>query len=171
MANPLKSRLTGPKSPNLKRLVIGLCSAIVLCIVSVVGVWAFALWGGGGEPATLLVATQMTREFVQAIHDQKIDVAHSMLSENFSPKISKEQLAALIEQDEEIFNTYQELDICEWGFYVSNGRVITTTGLLYYENGVIVVEISLHKDADAVWRVQGFRFRSDITPTPFGLYT
>jgi len=42
-------------------------------------------------------------------------------------------------------------------------------GLLYYEDGVIVTQISLHKDSDTVWRIQGFRFMPDLEPEPFGL--
>jgi hypothetical protein len=131
-------------------------------------VFAFSLWGGGGEPATLAVAERVDQEFLQAIHNQQIDVAHAMLSEKFIPQISKEQFAKLIKQDEKIFSTYKKFDVCDWGFFVSDGRVITSSGLLYYEGGAIVVETSLHKDSDSVWRVQGFQFKSDIDPKPYG---
>jgi len=169
MNSMLTSQSSKPKSTRLKKLVIGSCGVIALSIVVVAGLLAFALWGGGGEPATLNIAIRVTREFVQAIHDQQIDTAYSMLSEKFSPQITKEQFAALIQQDEDIFNTYRELNICDWGFFISDGRVITTSGLLYYGGAAIVVEISLHKDSDTIWRIQGFQFRSDINPTPFGL--
>jgi hypothetical protein len=92
-----------------------------------------------------------------------------MLSEKFFPPISPEQFAALIEQDEDIFNTYQKLEICEWGIYMNNGYIIDTSGLLFYGDGVVVVQISLHKDSDSIWRIQGFYFRLDVTPTAYGL--
>jgi hypothetical protein len=162
------SQTEKPKSPPWKKIAIGGCSVIVLCLLLGFGIYAFALWGGGGEPATLIVAERVDQEFLQAIHNRQIDTAYAMLSEKFTPKISKEQLAELIQQDEKIFSSYKKFDVCDWEFYISNGRVITSSGLLYYEGGVIVVETALHKDSDSVWRVQGFQFRSDIAPKPFG---
>lgn len=157
-----------PRSSFWKKIALAGCSVILLSFLGAIGLFVFALWGGGGEPATLTVTTRVDQEFVQAIHDQKTDVAYAMLSEKFSPKISKEQFAALLQNDQKIFSTYKKLDVCDWGFFISDGRVITSSGLLYYEGGVIVVEISLHKDADSIWRVQGFKFRPDVTPKPFG---
>jgi hypothetical protein len=92
-----------------------------------------------------------------------------MLSEKFIPPVTKDQFMALIQQDEKKFRTYQKLEICDWGFFVSDGQVIDTQGLFYYDNKAIVVQISLHKDSDSIWRIQGFNFRTDINPTPFGL--
>ena len=169
MDNQPISQTAKLKPSPWKKIAIGGCGAIVLCLLLGFGVFAFFLWGGGGEPATLAVPERVDREFLQAIHDQQIDTAHSMLSEKFSPQISKEQFAALIQKDEAIFSTYKKFDVCDWGFFISGGRVITSSGLLYYGGGIIVVEISLHKDADSVWRVQGFRFRSAVDAKPFGL--
>lgn len=169
MDNQPESQTNKPKSLLWKTIAIGGCGAIVLCLLCGFGLFAFALWGGGGEPATLAVAESVDQEFLQSIHDERIDIAHAMLSEKFSPQISKEQFAELIQKDEKIFSTYKKFDVCDWSFYISDGRVITSSGLLYYEGGVIVVEISLHKDSDSVWRIQGFRFRSDVNPEPFGL--
>jgi hypothetical protein len=152
-----------------KRVAIGGCFVIALCLLSIIGLFLFALRGGGGEPASLAVPVRVNREFVQAIHNQQIDVAYTMLSEKFSPKISKEQFALLTQKDQKIFSAYKKLDVCDWGFFISDGRVITSSSLLYYEGGVIVVEVSLHKDADSVWRVQGFRFRPDVSDKTFGL--
>ncbi len=152
-----------------KRVVIIFSSMFLLSCFICAGVFVFALWGGGGEPATLRVATRVSQEFVEDIHNEQIGVAYSMISEKFSPPISKDQFAILVHQDERIFKTYQTLEICDWGFFISDGRVIDTSGLLYYEDEVIVVQISLHKDSDTVWRIQGFRFRPDINPKPFGL--
>lgn len=168
MNNQPSAEFAKPKSSHWKKIGIGGCSVTVLCVLGFLALLAFVLWGGGGEPATLDVATRVPREFVQAIHDQQIDKAYAMLSEKFSPQVSKEQLEALIERDERIFSTYKKFDVCDWGFFISDGRVITTSGLLYYEDGAIAVEVSLHKDSDTVWRVQGFQFRSDISPEPFG---
>lgn len=107
MNSILTSQSSKPKLTRLKKLAIGSCGVIVFSILVVAGLLAFALWGGGGEPATLNIAIRVTREFVQAIHNQQIDTAYSMLSEKFSPQITKEQLATLIQQDEDIFNTYR----------------------------------------------------------------
>jgi hypothetical protein len=155
--------------PSTTKVVIILSGTLFSLCFLCVGIFAFVLWGGGGEPANLGVATRVSQKFVGYIHNGQIELAHSMLSEKFSPPVSKDQFAALIQQDERIFRTYQRLEICDWVFFISAGRVIDTSGLLYYEDGVIVIQISLHKDSDAVWRVQGFRFRSDIDPKPFGL--
>ncbi len=168
MENQPTPQTEKPKSSLWKKIAIGGCSVIVLCLLLGFGVFAFSLWGGGGEPATLAVPERVDQEFLQAIHDQQIDVAHAMLSEKFVPQISKEQFAELIQTDEKIFSTYKKFDVCDWGFFVSDGRVITSSGLLYYEDGVIVVEMSLHKDSDSIWRVQGFQFRSDIDQKPYG---
>ncbi len=152
-----------------KKTVIIFSSLILLFCFVCVSIVMFALWGGGGEPATLDVAARVSQEFVEHIHNGQLEVAHSMISEKFSPPITKDQFAALIEQDERIFNTYQKLEICDWGFFISDGRVIDANGLPYYQSEAIVVQISLHKDTDAVWRIQGFRFRPDIEPVPFAL--
>ncbi|WKZ50321.1 MAG: hypothetical protein QY329_12745 [Anaerolineales bacterium] len=154
--------------PKIKIIYI-VISVIVLCFSLGAGVFAFALFGGGGESANLGVTTRVSQEFVGHVHNGQIELAHSMLSEKFSPPITKEQFEELIRQDERIFKTYQNLEICDWGFFISDGRVIDASGLLYYEDGVIAFQISLHKDSDTVWRVQGFRFRSDVEPKPFGL--
>lgn len=156
------------KQPIIKIALFLGCAILLACFIFV-SFFVFALWGGGGEPATLAVAMRVDQEFLQAIHNQKIDIAHEMLSEKFSPQISKEQLFALIQKDERIFSQYKRFDVCDWGVFISDGRVITSSGLLYYEGGVIVVEISLHKDSDHIWRIQGFNFKADISPSPFGL--
>lgn len=144
-------------------------SVIVLCFSLGVGVFACVLFGEGGEPANLGVTTRVSQEFVGHIHKGQIELAHFMLSEKFSPPITKEQFEELVRQDEKIFKTYQTLEVCDWGFFISDGRVIDASGLLHYEDGVIAFQISLHKDSDTVWRVQGFRFRPDVEPKPFGL--
>ena len=164
------ARYSGMKlKPSTVKIVLVISATVFLLLCVGTGIFTFALWGGGGEPANLDVATHVSQEFVEYIHNGQIEVAHSMLSEKFSPPVTKEQFAALIQQDEEIFNTYQKLKICDWGFFISDGRVIDASGLLYYEDGVIMFQISLHKDSDTVWRVQGFRFRPDVEPKPFGL--
>lgn len=156
------------KQPIIKVFFFLGCATLLACFIFLF-FFVFALWGGGGEPATLSVATRVDQEFLQSIRNQQIDIAHEMLSEKFRPQISKEQLSALIQKDESIFSKYQKFDVCDWGFFISDGRVITSSGLLYYEGGMIVVEISLRKDSDYVWRVQGFRFVSNVDPKPFGL--
>lgn len=166
------SRLTNPHLNKLqarwKKLVIGGCCAVGLCTLGMLALYVLIFWGKDGEPANLAVATRVSQQFVQAIHDQQIETAYGMLSEKFSPPITLEQFEMLIRQDEMIFLTFERLMVCDWGFYISDGRVMTTSSLLQYEDGVIVVEISLHKDSDSIWRVQGFRFRPDIPPQPFG---
>ena len=152
-----------------KKVFIILGGAFLLFLVLCLGIVLFALWGGGGEPATLNVATRVSQEFIEHIHNEQTELAYSMLSEKFSPYITIDQFEELIHQDENIFRTYRKLDICDWGFYISDGRVLDASGLLSYEDGAIVVQLSLHKDEDAVWRIQGFRFRPDIEPKPFGL--
>lgn len=155
--------------PLSKRVVITFSSMLILLCFVCGGIFVFALWGGGGEPATLNTATRVSQEFIKYIHNGEIELAHSMISEQFRPPITKDQFAELVHHDERIFKTYQRYDICDWGFYISNGRVIDVSGLLYYEGGVILTQISLHKDSDTVWRIQGFRFRPDVGPEPFGL--
>ncbi len=152
-----------------KKIIIIFGGVFLLSCFVCAGIFAFALWGGGGEPATLDVATRVSREFIGHIHNEQIELAYSMISEKFSPPVSKDQFAVLVHQDQRIFETYQKLEICDWGFFISDGRVIDTSGLLYYEDGVIVFQMSLHKDSDTVWRIQGFRFRPNIEPKPFGL--
>src|SRR5436190_1113767 len=147
MDNQPIAQTVKPKSSLLKKISIGGCGVIVLCLLLGFSVFAFALYGGGGEPATFAVPARIDEEFFQAIHNQQLDVAQAMLSEKFSSKISKEQFAQLIQKDEKIFSTYKKFDVCDWGFFISDGRVITSSGLLSYEGGVIVVEISLHKDS------------------------
>lgn len=154
---------------SAKKAFFILGSAVFLLFIMCLGLILFVLWGGGGEPATLSVAARVSQEFLEHIHNGEIDLAHSMISENFKPSLTKDQLEVLIRQDERIFKTYQRYDVCDWGFFISDGRVIDVSGLFYYEDGVIVTQLSLHKDADAIWRIQGFRFRSDLPPEPFGL--
>jgi len=168
MTSQSNSPSSKPK-PSKRWVILGGCAVFIGGAVIIVGLLAFLLWGGGGEPATLSVPIRVDSEFLQAIHDQDIDLVYGLISENFKPPISKDQLVPLIQQDQKIWDNYQRFDVCEWGFFLSDGRVITSSGLLYYTGGAIVAEISLHKDSDSVWRVQGFRFRPDISPKPYGL--
>lgn len=155
--------------PLSKKVIVIFSSLILLVCFICTGMFIYALWGGGGEPATLNVATRVSQEFIEYIHNGQIELAHSMISEKFDPPVTEDEFAALVRQDERIFKTYQKFEVCDWGFFISDGRVIDVSGLLYYEDGVVAVQISLHKDSDAVWRIQGFRFRPDIDPKPFGL--
>ena len=149
-----------------KSLLVGFI-VVFLCIAS--GIFSFLLLNGKGEPANLITATNVTQRFLKAIHSGDMELAHSMLSERFNPPVTVGQFTELIQRDQDIFSTYHNLEICNWGLFVSNGYIIDTSGLLYYGSGIIVVQISLHKDSDLIWRIQGFNFRSDINPTPFGL--
>ena len=144
-----------------KKVFILLGSSILLFLVLCLGIVLFTLWGGGGEPATLSVAMRVSQVFIEHLHRGQTDIAYSMLSEKFSPRITLEEFSKLVQQDDRIFKTHQNFEICEWSFFISNGRVINTDGLLFYEDGVIRVQIYLHKDSDTIWRIQGFRFRSD----------
>lgn len=154
---------------NIKRLTFAGLTLILLCAIALVGIFAFSILTRSGEPANLITAKQVTQKFLESIHGGDIGLAHLMLSENFSPSISVEQFAELVHQDEEIFSAYESWEICDWGLFVGDGYVIDTSGLLYYGNRKIVTQISLHKDSDSVWRIQGFRFRSDVEPVEFGL--
>jgi hypothetical protein len=156
------------RHPMLNKLLLAGCSIIFLFIV-VLGIFAFLSFNGKGEPPNLITAMHVTQEFLESIHIGDIELAHSMLSEKFSPPVSVEQFAMLIRQDENIFHTYLNWKICDWDLFISDGYVIDTTGLLYYDSSKIIVQISLHKDSDSAWRIQGFKFRADVTPTPFGL--
>jgi hypothetical protein len=150
---------------NKPKILIG-CSVVFVCILTLIALsWIVHV----REGVNLVNATKVDREFIENIHDLEIDRAYLMLSEKIYPFITKEQFSALIYQDEHIFKEYDNLEICDWGVYIDNGLVIDTTGLLYYNSKAIVVQISLHKDSDSVWRVQGFRFSSDISAEPFGL--
>ena len=154
---------------SAKKTFFILGCAVFLLFIMCLGLIFFVLWGGGGEPATLNVATRVSQEFLEYIHNENITLAHSMISEKFKPPLTKDQFEALIRQDERIFRTYQRYDVCDWEFFISDGRIIGVSGLLYYEDGVILTQISLHKDSDAIWRIQGFRFRADTPPIPYGL--
>ena len=67
-----------PLSKKIGMIVSGLL--ILLCF-GCAGILVFALWGGGGEPATLNVAAQVSREFIEYIHSGEIELAYSMISE------------------------------------------------------------------------------------------
>ena len=121
-----------PRLSLWKKIAIGIGGGIVLCAICGFGIYAFSLWGGGGKPATLGVAIDVDQAFVQAIHDQRYETAYAMLSEVFVPQISIDQFTKLIQRDGLIFSTFQRLDVCDWGFFISNGRVIDSSGLLYY---------------------------------------
>jgi hypothetical protein len=143
--------------------------AIILCVVAILASFAFLIMNGKGEPANLKTAQRVTREFLESIHTGDIELAHSMLSEKFSPSITVDQFGILIHRDNNVFGTYRKWEICDWGFFMSDGYVIDTSGFLYYEGARIVTKISLHKDSDSIWRIQGLNLRPDITPTPFGM--
>jgi hypothetical protein len=150
-----------------KRILFAGCLTIILC-GSLVSIFA-SIWWRAMRDVNLNTATQVTQEFVENIYHGNIELAYSMLSERFSPPISQDQFSELLQEDHTIFSTYEKLEICDWGVFIDDGYVIDTSGLLYFQGRPIVVLISLHKDSDAVWRIQGFRFRPDIDPVPFGL--
>jgi hypothetical protein len=151
-----------------KTLIVGFL-VICLCVLTLYGVSTFLIRDRNGDPANLNTAARITQEFLASIHDRDIKSAHSMLSEKFYPPVTEGQFAELLHKDENIFHAYTNWEICDWGIFISDGPVIDTEGLLYYDGRKIVVQISLHKDSDSIWRIQGFRFRPDIEPVPFGL--
>jgi hypothetical protein len=85
------------------------------------------------------------------------------------PRPTIQQFEDLIRKDESIFAAYETLDVCDWGLFWQNGLVIDEQILLHYERTAILVRVSLHKDSDAVWRIQGFYFDAAADTAPFGL--
>ncbi len=150
------------------KTILGIgCGVGVLLIAGCIAAWFLMLRGGGGEPASLNVAERVTKEFVQALHEGNVDAAHQMLSEKVRSKITKEGISTFIERDET--RTFQSLDACDWGFFVTgDGNIVSAKGLLHHEDGDIVFESNLLKDSDSVWRIYGFFLKTDIEPKPFG---
>jgi hypothetical protein len=117
----------------------------------------------------LNAATSAAQSFLQHIHSGDIDAAYTMLSEMFQPQITRDQFVGLVQQDKLVFSTYRQFRVCEWGLYMDKGMVVDLHGLVDYDNGALVTQITLHRDSDAVWRVQGFRLDSSAIPRPFGI--
>ena len=122
-----------------------------------------------GEPANLDTIRRVTEKFLKDIHTGDIESARSMLSEKFSPPVTTSQFSELVKQDKEIFDTLGEIAVCEWGFFIDDGYVLDSTILIYYSNNRrIMAQISLHKDSDNVWRIQGFHFKPGVDPNAYG---
>lgn len=112
---------------------------ICLCVITLNGVSAFLAQDRNGDPANLNTAARVTQEFLESIHERDIKSAHSMLSEKFYPPVTEDQFAELLYKDENIFHAYTNWEICDWGIFISDGPVIDTEGLLYYDGRKIVV--------------------------------
>ncbi len=160
---------SGVRQPSrLKKWLLVIGGSILFLFLCVISAAAFALWGGGGEPATLAVAIRVNTEFIEALHNEEYDTAYGMLSEKF-PQISQDKFIEVVQLDQEIFSSYKRLSVCQWEFWISDGRVVSSSAILYYGSKAIVVQSSLHKDSDTIWRVQGFQFRPDLDPVPWRL--
>jgi hypothetical protein len=160
-----------PKGSRVKWLLAGGCSTVLLLIVGCIAVWFLMFRGRGGELATASVAERITKEFVQALHDRDLEAAHQTFSEKVRSEITTEDISLLLENNENraVFVTYQNLEVCDWGFFMSDdGRVISAKGLIHYSGGDLVFESDLCKDSDTVWRIYGFWLKPEIEPEPFG---
>jgi hypothetical protein len=152
------------------RVLTYLVVFIVLCILAITTSVAIRLLNQRGEPANPNTIRHVSEKFLEAIHTGDIESAHSMLSEKFSPSITTSQFSELVMQDKEIFDTFVGMEMCEWGVFIEDGYVLDSTMLIYYGNNRrIMAQISLHKDSDNVWRIQGFRFKPDVDASPYGL--
>jgi len=162
---------TQPKVSRWRWFLIGGCGAILLILATCISVYFLMLGGRGGEPASANVAERVTKEFIQTLHDGDIEAAHRMFSEKIRPTTAIDDIIRFVRMDDNrvIFETYQSLQVCDWGFFITDdGRLISAKGLLHYESGDIVFESDSRQDSDGVWRVYGFWLEQEVEPKPFG---
>jgi hypothetical protein len=160
-----------PKISRPEWFLAGGCGVVLLLIAGCVTVWFFVFQGGGGEAASASVAERATKEFVQTLHDGDMEAGHRMLSEKIRSTTSTDDIAGIVRMDDNrvIFETYQSLQVCDWGLFMTgDGRFLSAKGLLHYEGGNIVFESNLHQDSNGVWRIYWFGLRREIDPKPFG---
>jgi len=168
MSNFIGNRSAGISRMAQRRGTIGCVIVIVLIVI------CFACYsvvqGPVGTAPDIRRAGRITREFIEALQNERINTAYKLLSEEVRTQYTQDDLVSMAA--EKSIQGYQDLEVCRIlvraEIIGNKENVVTASGLYEYEDSVVVFESNLHQDSDGAWRLAGFHLKPDVEPTPFG---
>jgi hypothetical protein len=130
-----------------------------------VGIWRLVIYPLQEKAPNVELAEEITRAYVEALHNEEVTVAYGLLSEEIRSHQSREAFAASLKEGANFWiEKYQALEVCEFQFG-SPGNV-TAIGLLHYAGGDVYFVSNLVEDADDVLGVYRFYTDTEVELTP-----
>ena len=156
------------KSVPMKKFSKAVCCGIVLLVVLIgANTWWCAIRGVEDKVADINMAEEVTKSYVQALHNGKVRAAYRLLAEQIRSRQSPEEYANSLKTDpnSRVIEKYESLEICEYQF--EDKGWVTAIGLLQYEGGDIYFVSSLVEDSNKALGVYKFHTDSEVDPKPW----
>jgi hypothetical protein len=161
-----KSSNSASKVSNRKLVVVS-CGVVLFVVLIGAGVWWWAIRGVEDKVANVEMAEEVTRSYVEALHNGKVGSAYGLLAEEVRSRQSQEEYASFLKADPNsgVIEKYEGLEICEYQF--GDKGMVTAIGLLHYEGGDIYFVSNLVEGSDKAWGIYKFYTDSEVEPKPW----
>ena len=140
---------------------------MLLVVLIGAGVWWWTIHGAGDKVTNVEMAGEVTRSYVEALHNGDVGSAYRLLAEEVRSRQSQEEYASSLKADPNygIIEKYEGLEICEYQF--GDKGLVTAIGLLRYKDGDIYFVSNLVEDSDDAWGIYKFYTNSEVEPKPW----
>ncbi len=114
--------------------------------------------------ANVEMAEEVTRSYVEALHNGEVGSAYRLLAEEVRSRQSQEEYASFLKADPNsgVIEKYEGLEICEYQF--GDKGLVTAIGLLHYEGGDIYFVSNLVEGPEKAWGIYKFYTDSEVEP-------
>jgi hypothetical protein len=161
-----KSSSSTSKVSN-RKLIVGSCGVVLLVVLIGAGVWWWAIRRGEYKVANVEMAEEVTRSYVEALHDGDVGSAYRLLAEEVRSRQSQEEYSSFLKADPNygVIEKYEDLEICEYQF--GDKGFVTAIGLLHHEGGDIYFVSNLVDGSDKAWGIYRFYTDAGVEPKPW----
>ena len=150
-----------------RKLIVGSCGAVLLVVLIGAGVWWWVIRGEEDKVANVEMAKEVTRSYVEALHNGDVGSAYRLLAEEVRSRQSQEEYSSSLKADPNsgAIEKYEGLEICEYQF--GDKGFVTAIGLLHHEGGDIYFVSNLVEGPDDAWGIYRFYTNSEVEPKPW----